>query len=137
MIGKDPVRTQDDLVAALGRLGIPVTQATISRDIKELGLIKVTGRNGLSRYAATPKKDSARELLLNVVRQSVLSVAATQNLVVVQTAPSAADATGDALFGLGLENVLGVFPHGRNVLLVARDEASANAIGQELRKFCE
>lgn len=137
MIGKDPVRTQDDLVAALGRVGIPVTQATISRDIKELGLIKVTGRNGLSRYAAAPKRDAARERLLKVVRQSVLSVAATQNLVVVQTVPSAADATGDALFGLGFENVLGVFPHGRNVLLVAKDEASANAIGQELRKFCE
>ena len=133
IIEAEPIETQEQLLSKLQEQGIESTQATISRDIKQLHLIKepVGGRY---RYAV-----SAQKIKLNfagrlqvILRESILSADRAQNLVVVKMMPGLGPAAGSAFDGMEIPAIVGTVSGDDTVLVVLRDEQSAAEFCTEL-----
>ena len=139
IIRTESIQTQDELVAALGRQGLSVTQATISRDIKELRLYKAQGENGESSYAppaaVRTEETGVHERLSRVLSESTVSVAYSDNLVVVRTLSGTANAAAEAIDSFAWEEVLGTLAGDNTILVVARTDAEAPLITERLRGF--
>lgn len=133
LIQQRAVDTQDELVRALTELGLQVTQATVSRDIRELQLQKIQTPEGGYRYALPTAVDrSIGERLHRMLRESLLSVAVSENLLVIKTLSGSANVAAEALDGLSWPEVLGTLAGDNTVLLVARSAAEAPAVEQRL-----
>ena len=131
------IRTQEEFLRSLEERGIVVSQGTISRDIKDLGLVKVPGKDGLMRYAA-PQTDGARVTrAAHTVRKLVLSLVENGSLVVARTSPARAGEVADAVLDLGLGEVLGCFPYGAAVLIVGASDDGARRCAAHLRGLLE
>ena len=128
------METQGDLVKALNDLGYSVTQATISRDIKDLGLIKVN-KGGRYQYAVAEAKRTmdVSDTMLVLFREVVERVAVSQNLVVVRTHPGNAPAVGAMIDNLGIQNVLGTLSGDDTLLIIADSSESAPLIAERLK----
>ncbi|HHY34149.1 MAG TPA: arginine repressor [Firmicutes bacterium] len=134
IVSRRPVFTQEELAEALRQEGINVTQATISRDIKELNLIKVPSGDGRAKYglpSGTPGKiilDKLKRLLADCC----LSIDASGNLIVVKTISGTAPGVGEALDELRMPEILGTVAGDNTVLVVAR---SPDKVGYVLSKL--
>ncbi len=128
------METQGDLVKALNEAGYSVTQATVSRDIKDLGLIKVN-KGGRYQYAvSTPKRTvDVTDTMLVLFREVVERVAISGNLVVVRTHPGAASAVGAMIDNLGIQNALGTISGDDTLLIIADSGESAPLIAERLK----
>lgn len=124
LIATKNIETQDELAYELKRLNYNVTQATISRDIKELGLVK-------TKYIATGV-DSVNERIKRIFKLAVLSVNVACNIIVIRTLPGCANATGDMLDKLHDTDVLGCVAGEDTVMAVCIDEAAARATVNKL-----
>ena len=101
IIDKQDVETQEELADALRAQGIKVTQATVSRDIKELRLLKVLTPSGAYKYATADKAENGlSDRFIRVLAESMLSVAVSGNLVVVKTLSGSANVAAEALDSL-------------------------------------
>lgn len=122
LLGTEAVRNQSDLVALLAAEGITATQATVSRDLDEIGAIKVRAGAGTSVYAV-PELPFARrggdEHLHRILSDWAVSIDASANLVVVRTPPGSAHVVGSALDQAGLDGVLGNVCGDDTILVVA------------------
>ncbi len=122
LLGNEAIRSQADLVALLAAEGITATQATVSRDLDELGAIKVRARGGTSVYAV-PELPFARrggdDHLHRILSDWAVSIDASANLVVVRTPPGSAHVVGSALDQAGLDGVLGNVCGDDTILVVA------------------
>ena len=100
LISKQEIETQNQLLEALQRCGVKTTQATLSRDIKELHLIKTLSAEGKYRYSAPTAEEQPRydDRLRKIFRESVTSYAAAQNLVVLKTLPGLASGAASTAF---------------------------------------
>lgn len=134
IIEAEPIETQEQLLAKLHEQGIESTQATISRDIKQLHLIKEPVGSGRYRYAV-----SAQKIKLNfagrlqvILRESILSADRAQNLVVVKMMPGLGPAAGSAFDGMEIPAIVGTVSGDDTVLVVLRDEQSAAEFCTEL-----
>ena len=130
IIGKQKIETQEDLAAALGLAGIVVTQATVSRDIKELMLVKVPDSNGHYHYAM-PKGNETKmptERLLNTLRDSVVDVRCGLCLVVLHSHPGAASSVAFAIDHMHWPEVLGTIAGDDTVFVAAADKAGVDAL---------
>lgn len=116
--GKE-IYTQDELARELSRLGIQTTQVTLSRDIRELGLVKTA--EGYRRLAAEPSGPA----LADVIGEYVLDIRLAQNLVVLRTSPGNANTVAVALDREPLEEVVGTIAGDDTVLIISPDAASA------------
>ena len=128
IINNNSVETQEDLQALLSQAGYHVTQATVSRDIKELMLIKVSDMRGGYRYAF-PKERShmmSSEQLERLVRNSVISVWAGGNLVVLHTLPGTAQGVVFAIDSMKWVGVMGTVA-GDDTIFVAVENDSVAA----------
>ena len=130
------IETQDELVSELRLAGYDITQATISRDIKELGLIKtLTSEN---RYKYVTKQTIDAKLsgkLLNVVREAVISVVTAENMVVVKTISDSAPAVSGAIEQLALSEAVGVLADRHTVLIVCASSRDATAVKQRISEL--
>ena len=128
------METQGDLVKALNDAGYSVTQATVSRDIKDLGLIKVN-KGGHYQYAvASPKRTAdVSDTMLVLFREVVERVAVSNNLVVVRTHPGNAPAVAAMIDNLGLQNALGTLSGDDTLLIIADSNESAPLIAERLK----
>ena len=135
IIAQRNVETQEQLIQGLRERGIVCAQATISRDIKQLHLIKEPAGQGVYRYAraAVPQRPEAADKLRDLFRQSVTAVDYAQNLVVIKTIPGTAGAACSALDHMNLPSLLASLAGDDTALLVARDTESAAALCGELR----
>ena len=127
------VETQDELVEALRNDGFEVTQATVSRDIKELGLVKTQDANGRYRYSAKNMLEgvlSAKQM--TVLREAVVSIVTAENRVVVKTIADSASVVSGAIQQLSLSNVLGVLADKNTVLIVSPTRGDANRIADRI-----
>ena len=131
IIEAEPIETQEQLLAKLQEQGIESTQATISRDIKQLHLIKepVGGRYAVS--AQKIKLNFAGRLQV-ILRESILSADRAQNLVVVKMMPGLGPAAGSAFDGMEIPAIVGTVSGDDTVLVVLRDEQSAAEFCTEL-----
>ena len=127
------VETQEELARLLGEQGFQVTQATVSRDIKELRLIKVLTPEGRYRYATVEKAEAdMQERFIQMFANCVLSVATAGNLVVIKTISGSASAAAEAIDSMKFPEVVGSIA-GDNTIFIAVHEA--RAVPEVVRKF--
>ncbi len=133
IISQHDIETQEELVEALVNSGFRVTQATISRDIKELKLVKIQSASGVYKYSANKKQDSKDiDVLMRIFRDTVVSVEFAVNLVVIKTLSGSANAAAEVIDGLNLDGILGTIA-GDNTIFIAT--ASVSASGEIAGKF--
>jgi transcriptional regulator of arginine metabolism len=137
LVSRRRVGTQLDLLAALASEGCQATQATVSRDIRELGLEKTRDQLGRPRYV--PAQDGRRanpgEALAAVLSQFGRNAVAAQNIVVVQSELGSAPAIGRAIDRLDHPLVVGTLAGDDTCLVVAADEAGAATLARELEQI--
>ena len=134
VVTRKRVGTQFELLAALADAGCVVTQATVSRDISELGLQKSHDPLGRPRYTVphTGRRVEPRELLESVLGQFGRRATAAGNIVVVQSELGSAPAIGRALDELEHERIIGTLAGDDTCLVVAQSERDARALAREL-----
>ena len=127
LIEKNSISTQDELLEKLLDCGVNVTQATVSRDIKELKLIKRPSANGLYRYcvAENVPADEANSKYYNIFMQSVVLVDYAGNFCVVKCRPGTAQAACAALDSLNFEKIVATLAGDDTVFVLCRTEAGA------------
>lgn len=131
------VETQEQLLEELRQRGITATQATISRDIKELHLVKELTGKGNYRYALSEKKGAVNITgrLQTIFREGAVSYDYAQNLVVVKTMPGLGSAAGAALDGMDIPDLVGSLAGDDTVLLVLRTTESAQNFCATIREM--
>ncbi len=138
LIGQHAVSNQPQLLDLLAREGITATQATVSRDLDELGVIKVRVPGGQTAYAL-PDLESDRlvpfEQLRRVLGEWVGEVASSGNLVVLRTPPGCAHVVGSALDRSGLDGLLGTVAGDDTLLCVAAEGTTGAALADTLREL--
>jgi transcriptional regulator of arginine metabolism len=139
VVTRKRVGTQFELLGALADYGCVATQATISRDIRELGLEKSRDPLGRPRYVlpASGRRADPRELLRSVLGQFGRRVTAAGNIVVVQSELGSAPAIGRALDELDHERIVGTLAGDDTCLVVAPTERDARALARELTAIVE
>ncbi|MDD5016475.1 MAG: arginine repressor [Eubacteriales bacterium] len=136
VIDKYDVETQDELSAILKEKGYEVTQATISRDIKELKLVKVQSANGTYKYAASGKEQMGKlDVFKRVFRDTVISVEPAASLVVVRTMTGSANAAAEAIDELELDDVAGTIAGDNTIFVAVREEGMQKRVIDELSKM--
>ncbi len=133
IINRHHVETQDDLIDQLLIEGFSVTQATISRDIRELQLTKVLTGKGSYRYIAPKKEDMVAGMKINAALvDSIIGVDYAQNLVVVHTFPGLAQAVAAGIDNLAIAEVLGCVAGDDTILIATRSDAAAKSISERI-----
>ncbi|MBP7176864.1 MAG: arginine repressor [Thermoclostridium sp.] len=118
--------TQDELVERLKSQGMDVTQATISRDIKELRLVKVMTPEGKAKYTAMSNDSGIlSEKLLSILRGGYISSDYANNILVVRTLPGLASAVASTIDSLGWSEIVGTIAGDDTILIVTRAERIA------------
>ncbi len=126
IIAANDIETQNQLIEALADAGIKSTQATISRDIKELRLIKELTHYGTYRYSAPAiGEDDQIRKLSNIFKECVTSYVCAQNIVVIKTLPGLAPAACAALDKMDIENLAGTLAGDDTAFIAMMDNVSA------------
>lgn len=121
IIARNDIGRQEELVEKLKEAGFNVTQATISRDIKDLQLMKVLNPNGGYKYVAKVKEsDDIYTKLLNIFKVTVKSIKAAENLIVIKTEAGSTGPTAEFIDRMDMKEILGVIA-GENTIFVAVD----------------
>ena len=137
IITRENVETQNQLIEALAAEGIRSTQATLSRDIRDMHLIKELSADGSYRYTAAGR-DSVLDhdlRLKKIFRESVVDYAVAQNLVVIKTLPGLADAACSTLDGMEIPGLVGSIAGDDTAFLAMRDNHAAEKFCAEIEKL--
>ena len=136
LIESEPLHSQEQLRRRLLKAGFEATQATISRDIKELGLVKRAGDGAYQRPGAeTPNPETALTLLERAASEFVRNVERVQQLVVVRTGRAQAQPLAEALDRARLPEVVGTIAGDDTILVVARGARGAAALVKRLKEY--
>lgn len=128
-----PIETQDELMTRLSAEGYRVTQATISRDIKDLRLVKTLGADG--RYRYTVSDSSSEDIRTNfeqIFTSSVKSIDRAQNLVVIKTLSGMANAVCAALDSIGNDAIVGTIAGDDTIFIACRSDGLAQQLNESL-----
>ena len=134
LIDRFEIETQEDLTDHLRAVGYNTTQATVSRDIKELRLIKsLSATTGKYKYtsAAAGAADSFTTRLRNIFRECVTDIDAAQNMIVIKTLPGLGQAAAMAIDAMRAEDVVGTLGGDDTVFVVMRDTESAERFSRQ------
>lgn len=127
LVARHAVSSQGELVELLAAQGVTATQATVSRDLDDLGITKTRGADGRVTYALPETPALAQSL-----RQFVLDIEASGNLAVVRTPPGTAAAVAIAIDGADVPGVLATLQGDDTVLVVAREPATGREVAERL-----
>ncbi len=129
------IDTQEELAKRLAADGYNVTQATVSRDIKDLKLIKVLGDDGVYKYVQSGARENtpSDKNLTSILETSVVSVEAAMNIVVIKTHSGMAQAVGYVIDSLGLEEIIGCVAGDDTMLCVAKTEKNATYLTDKIK----
>ena len=135
IITEESIETQEQLLERLLQRGIKSTQATISRDIKELHLVKEPAGQGRYRYAVSAHRTKLNfaDRLRTILRESLLSSDYAQNIVVIKTMPGLAQGAASALDSMQISNMVGSLAGDDTVMIIMRDQQSASDFCDEVR----
>ena len=137
IISSKDIETQEQLILALEEKGIKSTQATVSRDIRELNLVKELTERGTYRYAATPyqgmRNHSAK--LKTIFKECVTSFVCAQNIVILKTLPGLASAACSAIDGMEIGDMAGTIAGDDTAFLAMFDNESAVQFCKEIEKL--
>jgi len=133
IIENKDIETQEELAEELRKSGIEVTQATVSRDIKELRLIKVLSENGVYKYATIDKAETGiSERFIRMFSESVLSMDYANNLIVIKTITGSANAAAATVDALKWNEIVGTIAGDDTILVIVRSNEAVEVV---LRKF--
>ncbi|WP_293009761.1 MULTISPECIES: arginine repressor [unclassified Oscillibacter] len=137
IIGQEDIETQEQLLERLQARGVSSTQATISRDIKQMHLIKEPVGHGVYKYSVSGNRTRLNfaEKLRTIFRESITGIENAQNIVVVKTMPGLASAACAALDDMDLGYMLGSLAGDDTAFLVMRDTASAETFCKEIQEM--
>ena len=137
IISQENIETQEQMLARLQERGVTSTQATISRDIKQMHLIKEPIGHGVYKYAVSGNRTKLNiaEKLRTIFRESVLTVDNAQNIVVIKTLPGLANAAGSAVDGMDVPYLVGSLAGDDTALLIMRDTESALDFTEEIKEM--
>ena len=134
IIAEESIETQEQLVNRLQEKGIPSTQATISRDIKQLHLVKEPYGGGRYRYAVSAQKTKLNfaDRLQIILRESIVDVDYAQSIVVLKTLPGLANAAASAFDGMDMPSKVGTLAGDDTVMIIMRSNESAKELCREI-----
>ena len=136
IIKQQEVETQEELIVILNNSGYNVTQATVSRDINELKLIKVAGKNKKYRYVqVTQSKQIDNSKFLNLFKAAVVSIDVAYNLIVVKTLISNGAPVGATVDSLNYKEVVGCVAGDDTLLIVTRTPQDAEIVASRLQEL--
>ena len=134
LIAKQDIETQEQLLQALSSCGVHSTQATISRDVKELHIVKELSPDGVYRYTVQQSETASYISRLNkIFHECVTKLDYAQNIVVIKTMPGLASAACSAVDGMDIAYVVGTIAGDDTGLIVMRDTEYAREFCEELR----
>ena len=129
IIDKKDIETQEELAAELKARGVKVTQATVSRDIKELRLLKVLSENGGYKYATAERAEKGMsERFIRILAESVMTIESAVNLIVIKTISASAQAAAEAIDSLKWPELLGTIAGDNTILVIARSEEAVESV---------
>ena len=135
IIGQENIETQEDLIKRLHEEGFNVTQATVSRDIRELKLTKVMGNEGRYRYIVPGGKDSSGQYVYSsALTASIVSVDSSMNLVVIRTYPGMAQAVAAGIDSMEQPGFMGSVAGDDTIFLAVRTAELAEKAAFNIRK---
>ena len=137
IIAQENIETQEQLLGRLCQRGIRCTQATISRDIKAMHLVKEPVGHGVYKYAVSGNRTKLNfaEKLRTIFRESITSVVSAQNIVVIKTMPGLASAACSALDNMEISYMVGSLAGDDTAFLVMRDAESAESFCREIEEM--
>lgn len=137
IIAEQDIETQNQLMEALAERGVKSTQATLSRDIKDMRLVKELGPNGNYRYAVAAKQeaDDFSQRLKKIFKESVIAYDTAQNIFVIKTLPGLASAACSAIDGMHIDGLIGTLAGDDTAFLAMCDSEHALRLYHEIEMF--
>ena len=136
LIPTPSIEAQEELASQLEAHGFQVTQATVSRDIKELRLLKVLAASGRYKYATAERAEQGTgSRFIRIFSESVLSVTPSDNLIVIKTLPASANAAAEAIDSLKWPEVLGTLAGDNTILVVVRCDQEAQEVAARFQEI--
>lgn len=133
IIETQAIETQEALQEKLRECGFDVTQATVSRDIKELRLTKVTSRGNRYKYAVLDSDDPRQTAkYVNIMKETVISVQCAQNMIVIKTFSGMAQAAAAAIDALHCDEIIGSIAGDDTIFAVAENPQKSEKLKQQL-----
>jgi transcriptional regulator of arginine metabolism len=127
------IETQEQLADHLKKSGFDVTQATVSRDVSELSLIKTSTQGGKHKYAAIAgQATSASDRFVKIFADTVQGVASSENMIVIKTIPGCANAACESIDAIGFEHAIGSIAGDNTILIIADDRKN---VAELVRNF--
>lgn len=138
LLKEQVIQTQEDLAEALRARGFQVTQATVSRDMKEMHLMKVPLQEGGYQYAAPEwEGPGLSDRLIRMLKDCVLSVESAGQMIVVKTLSGSANTAAEALDTMAMPEILGSIAGDNTIFLVARDTEGARLAADQILQLTE
>ena len=136
LINTYEIGTQDDLVTILRNNGYNVTQATVSRDIKELQLVKVLSSKGKYKYVSNQSKDlPASDRFSKIFRETITSFNSSGNIVVVKTLSGCSPAAGEAMDNGGIDHIIGSVAGDNTIFLLIDSEENVPYVLEQFKEM--
>ena len=137
LIERYEIQKQEELIRLLEERGFSATQATVSRDIRELKLMKGTGANGVHKYVLPSRRQNVTPKFNSSLSESILKVDVAENLLVVKTYPGMAPAVASCIDTFNMHEIVGCVAGDDAILVVVRTKESALEMRDKLRKMIE
>ena len=136
LIAQYAIETQEELLERLSECGIPSTQATVSRDIKELRLLKVLSEKGSYKYATADKAEHGlADRFIRIFNESVISIVPASNLIVIKTISGSAHAAGEAIDTLHWPEIVGTISGDNTLLIIAQNVEDVEVLMQKIEQM--
>lgn len=137
LIGKYEIETQEELADHLNRAGYRVTQATVSRDIRELKLSKVQSESGKQHYVVLQSQGSFSDKYIRILRDGYMSMDMAQNILVIKTVSGMAMAVAAALDAIHFHEIVGCIAGDDTILCAVRSVDDTILVMDKIRKLIE
>ena len=135
LIGKYEIETQEELAEYLNQAGFAVTQATVSRDIRELKLTKVQSESGKQRYVVLQNQTSFSDKYIRILRDGYMSMDMAQNILVIKTVSGMAMAVAAALDALHFSEIVGCIAGDDTIMCAVRSADDTFLVMDKLKKL--
>ena len=139
ILNEQEIQTQEELAEALRKRGFSVTQATVSRDIREMRLIKLSRSTGGDQYGLQEGNTDlgSNERMIRMLRECMLSVESAGQMIVIKTLSGSANTAAEALDSMDMPDILGSIAGDNTIFLVARAEERAAVIAERIRNLMQ
>lgn len=135
LIGKYEIETQEELASRLQAAGYRVTQATVSRDIRELKLTKVQGENGRQRYVVMQSQGSFSDKYIRILKDGYVSMDMAQNILVIKTVSGMAMAVAAALDAMHFHEIVGCIAGDDTIMCAVRSVDDTILVMDKIKKL--